>query len=273
VWTTDPDDLPMDVMVSGERVTVTAVDGSAGDVTGFKAADSFGRTETAGWGVADTGQEWSTAGGAASHYTTDGQVAEISVSALSSGRYSILAQPHTDADLRVDVRCPTAPTGDSTNGYLLARFTNTTNWYATTAGFSEDGHLYLALEKTSSGGFAFVENPTDTGIVFDTGTWYTLRFQVVGTALRAKIWERGTPEPASWFLEASDSDLAAGEALACRAFVEPGSTVALPAPVLFDNFYGSVVQSFTVTRSVNGVVKAHTAGAAVTIAEPVYVAL
>src|SRR5690606_20473660 len=32
-------------------------------------------------------------------------------------------------------------------------------------------------------------------------------------------------------------------------------------------------QTFTVTRSVNGVVKAHTAGSAVTIAEPVYIAL
>lgn len=278
VWTSDPDDLPFDVMVAGERVTVTAVDGSAGQAEGFLAADSFDRTETSTWGTADTGQTWATQGGDASHYTTDGSVASISVSAVSSGRYSVLQnQRHTDADVRADICCPTTPTGDATNAYLLARVnwngSAVSAWYAATASFAEDGRLYLALEKYAGGVFAYVASPVDTGITFDASTWYTLRLQAVGPVLRAKVWERGTPEPASWLVEATDTDITVGNALSCRAFVESASTAALPVQVLFDNFRATVTQTLTVERSVNGVVKAQTAGAPVSLADPVYVAL
>ena len=278
VWTSAPDDLPFDIMVAGERVTVTAVDGSAGDVMGFDAADTFDRTETSTWGTADTGQTWATQGGDATHYTTDGSVASISVNAVNTGRYSVLQnQRHTDADVRADIRCPTMPTGDSINAYLLARgnWTGSTvsAWYAASMSFAENGHLYLALEKYSGGVFAFVASSVDTGITFDTNTWYTLRFQAVGSVLRAKVWERGTTEPTSWILEATDTDITVGNALSCRAFVRPASTVTLPVQVLFDNFRATVTQTLTVERSVNKVTKAQTAGAPVSIADPVYVAL
>ena len=273
VWTTDPGDMPFDVMVAGERCTVTAVTGDFGGASGVHVADAFTRTESSWWGTADSGQEWSAAGGDPTDYTTDGSVAVIEVDTINSGRYATLAQVHTNVDIRVDIRGPTTPTGDATNGYLLARYTNTTNWYAATAGFAEDGKLYVALERVVGGSFAFVVSPTDTGITYDTGTWYTLRFQVIGNALSAKIWERDTDEPSTWAVTSTDSSLTSGTHVGCRAFVEPSSTVTLPVSVLFDNLYAAAIQTLTVTRSVNGVVKAQSAGAAVTIAEPVYIAL
>src|SRR5690606_35352793 len=119
VWTTDPDDMPFDVMVAGERCTVTAVTGDFGGEPGVHVADAFTRTESSWWGTADSGQEWSAAGGDPTDYTTDGSVAVIEVDTINSGRHATLAQTHTNVDIRVDIRCPTTPTGDATNGYLL----------------------------------------------------------------------------------------------------------------------------------------------------------
>lgn len=38
----------------------------------------------------------------------------------------------------------------------------------------------------------------------NTGTWYYCRLQAIGTAIRAKFWADGSPEPSSWMLEATD---------------------------------------------------------------------
>lgn len=39
---------------------------------------------------------------------------------------------------------------------------------------------------------------------------YWVKFQVIGTALKSKIWEADSVEPEDWILEATDSDIASG---------------------------------------------------------------
>src|SRR5690606_6633114 len=53
VWalsSTYPDDVPFDITVGGEVMTVSAIADSV--------VDAFGRTVAAGWGAADSGQAW-----------------------------------------------------------------------------------------------------------------------------------------------------------------------------------------------------------------------
>ncbi|MEU9792876.1 hypothetical protein AB0E27_20000 [Streptomyces sparsogenes] len=64
LWTTNPADMPFDVRVGGEVMTVTAITGVI--------TDRFDRTVTSGWGTADTGDTWATTGGSASDYSVVG---------------------------------------------------------------------------------------------------------------------------------------------------------------------------------------------------------
>jgi len=43
-------------------------------------------------------------------------------------------------------------------------------------------------------------------------TSYTIRFNIVGTTLSAKVWKTGTTEPTGWMITATDSSLSSGQA-------------------------------------------------------------
>ncbi|MFD7428402.1 hypothetical protein ACFV6Z_15340 [Streptomyces sp. NPDC059818] len=64
IWVSDPAQMPFDVRVGGEVVTVTDVTGSVGD--------RFDRSVTGGWGTALSGQAWTTTGGPSSDYSVQG---------------------------------------------------------------------------------------------------------------------------------------------------------------------------------------------------------
>lgn len=63
-WTTNAGDMPFDVRVGGEVMTVTGITGVV--------SDRFDRTVSSGWGTADTGDAWTTSGGSASDYSVVG---------------------------------------------------------------------------------------------------------------------------------------------------------------------------------------------------------
>lgn len=64
VWTQDLAELPVDIQAGGEVMTVT-------DIVGVR-GDRFDRSVTNGWGMATSGQTWTTTGGAASDYSVQG---------------------------------------------------------------------------------------------------------------------------------------------------------------------------------------------------------
>ncbi|MVO87936.1 hypothetical protein GPA10_25050 [Streptomyces sp. p1417] len=63
-WTTDPVEMPILIDVGGERISVTAI--------GSAVQDTYGRNVANGWGVADSGQTWTTSGGSSSDYSVEG---------------------------------------------------------------------------------------------------------------------------------------------------------------------------------------------------------
>ncbi|MFZ3494629.1 hypothetical protein ACODT5_15620 [Streptomyces sp. 5.8] len=64
LWTTDILDAPFDVLVGGEAMTVTMINGSR--------QDRYQRLVTSGWGTTDSGQTWTTSGGAAGDFSVQG---------------------------------------------------------------------------------------------------------------------------------------------------------------------------------------------------------
>lgn len=47
-----------------------------------------------------------------------------------------------------------------------------------------------------------------TGGFYQPSTWFWVRLQAIGTAIKAKIWRKGETEPGAWTIEATDSSIA-----------------------------------------------------------------
>jgi hypothetical protein len=69
------------------------------------------------------------------------------------------------------------------------------------------GDDLIGLHKYVAGVSTNIQTAAKT---INTGTWYYMRFRIVGTALKLKVWEKGASEPAAWDIEATDADLATG---------------------------------------------------------------
>ncbi|MFD8700942.1 hypothetical protein [Kitasatospora purpeofusca] len=104
------------------------------------------------------------------------------------------------------------------------------------------------------------------------GVYYRIRFQAQGAVLRAKAWLATDIETPEWQVTATESSISASGLLGVRSIAAATNTNVGPS-VSYDNLRVVNPQVFTVTRSVNSVVKAHPAGADVRLANPWIIAL
>ena len=250
LWTTSSADWPFDIRVGGEVIRVTAVSGAV--------SDTFTRTTSNGWGTADTGQSWTNTGGAASEYATNGTQATHSPTAVNSSRFSVVPSPSADVDVRVSVATAALATGDSQYAMVLGRYMDANNTYGARLDFRTDQTLRLVLQKRVGGAQSDLSTTTIPG-THAAGVFFTIRFQVKGARLRAKAWTTSEAEP-DWQSTVTDGSLSTAGSVGVRSVLGSGNTNALPLVFTYDNFQLTDPQTFTVTRSVNGVVKAHAAG-------------
>lgn len=247
-------DFPYDVEIEGERLTVTGI------VSG--AVDAFGRTTANGWGTADTGGAWTTSGGAASDYSTGSGVGKHSIGATASARGTLIGSGMVDCDAFVSASTVALATGSYVAPGIFARWLDASNFYRAEMRFNTDQTVTVAVLKTVAG----VETSLGTfvpPITHAAATLVRLRFQTIGTALRARAWSLTGQEPVDWHVTVIDSALTAAGAMGCRSILNTGNSNTSPVVVSFDDFLINSPQTITVTRSVNGVSKSHSAGAAV----------
>jgi hypothetical protein len=266
VWidsATYPGDMPFDIRVGGEVMTVSAVAQAA--------VDAFGRTVANGWGSADSGQAWAVSGGVASDFAVTGGTGRQIHSTAGLFRTALAAAPAANVDLRADVSLGVVPTGAAAYAFLMARYTDSTHAYLARLHIAAGGAMTLSLRKrdgteTQLATFA-------TGLTYTAGAWYTMRLSVQGNSLAAKVWLRTRGEPPNWQVTATDSALTAAGSIGVRTLLDSGITNPLPVTFQVDNLLWNNPQVFTVARSINGVIKAHTAGAAVELARPNFIPL
>jgi len=111
------------------------------------------------------------------------------------------------------------------------------------------------------------------GLTHTTTRDFGLRFKTAGPWMFVKIWDRNGTEPPQWTLAAYDTQVTAAGVFGIRARLNTGNTNTLPVVLQFDGDGTVNPQKFTVTRSVNSVVKSHSAGAAVGLFAPNYLGL
>jgi hypothetical protein len=256
-------DFPFDVRAGGEVMTVNAVTPTV--------LDRFTRTVTGGWGATETGQAWTATGGTAANFEVGGGVAQHTISTKNVYRVTslnTLALP--DADLMVSVRLPSTPTGDGIYTYYLARANVAADtFYFARLYFQTNGWVELTLRKRTPTETALATSPVQ--LAFVAGKSYRLRFQVLGSTLRAKAWALPDIEPADWHVTATDTSITAAGAVGLRTYASTSNTNTSPLVVFDDLKVGP--QRFGVTRSVNGVVKAQSAATEVRMANPMRIPL
>jgi hypothetical protein len=261
---TTNDDLPFDIRMGGEVMRAGAITPAV--------LDTFTRTVANGWGTADTGQTWTTSGGSAADYSTQGTDGVHSLGAINSNRFTLVPSPTADVDLQMDVATSALATGGPQYTHLIARATDVNNHYNARIAFNADQSLTLVLEKRVGGAQTDLATVPIPG-THAAGVFFTLRFQVQGATLRAKAWPRGQVEPPIWQATATDTSQTAAGSIGVRSILDGANTNTLPVTFTYSVFQLLNPQTFTVARSINGVIKAHSAGEDVRLAYPTILAL
>jgi len=198
------------------------------------AEDAYSRSQSGGWGRADTGGSWAVLSGPATDLSVDGTKGTITTSGGSQQRVAHLPSTSArDIDARVEMTFPAKPQSGGSFGYLVVRRQSDGGYYRVGLYLDSAGKVWLRGQNhTGNNLFSDVA----TGVAYEPGKAIVLRVQAEGaspTALRAKAWKTGTSEPSGWQVAASDAS--AGPQTAGSLGVRTVNTSPTPTTVSFDD--------------------------------------
>lgn len=264
LWTTDSANFPVDVRVGGEVMRVTNITPAVND--------TFTRVTANGWGSADTGQAW-TASGSAADFATSGTVGTHSLTNVNSSRYTTVVSPFADVDIRADFATSVLAAGGSHYVGLVGRWLDINNTYFARLTFTTAAAVQIVLQSRVGGAQSDLTTVTLSELTHVAAAFYTLRFQITGTTLQAKAWLQGDPETPVWHASVTDTSLNLAGSIGVRSILDAANSNVLPVTASSDNFQLTNPQTFTVSRSQNGIVKAQSAGADLRLANPTIISL
>lgn len=262
LWTTDDAEMPFDVRLGGEIVRVTAVDPWL--------LDTFNRTASSGWGTADTGQAWSVSG-TASEYAVSGGVATVTLATVNTTRRTFVDTTYTDFDYYLDIAASALATGDSLCGGPTGRYIDSSNMYMARVEFTTSNTVRVTIRKLVGG----TETQLGTYTLANTyvaGDYYSVRFKASGSTFRVKVWPSTEVETPEWQISVDDTSITYASFFGTRSFAGILNTNVNPV-IRYKNLRIVNPQTFTVTRSINGVTKAQTAGTDIRLAYPTIMSL
>ena len=235
-----------------------------------KVFDEFGRTLTDSWGSADSMQTWQTSGGTSADYDVLSGYGAHTLATTNVSRRSFIDQTYADVDARVDIAVSATATGGFLSGSLTARHTDSDNMYMARVAFETTGAITLTVRERVAGAETQLGTFTHHR-TYSAGTFFRVRFQVIGSALKAKVWRVGDPEP-RWQIEVTDTSHAATSYIGLRSISSSANTNVNPQ-VRYQNLRLENPQAYTVVRSENDVVKTHDSGDSVSLTYPMILAL
>ncbi len=264
VWTTDTAETPWDIEVGGEVMTVTTCSS--------RASDSFTRTVSNSWGTATSGQVWTEVNGNASDRAVNGTQGSVTLAATATDvRFQLLVPTMTDTTVRCWMAVGQVSTGNHILPGIILRYQNTGSFYRVRLHFRTDSAVYLVVTNAATE----IGAEVDTGLTYVANQGFWLTANITGNRIRARTWADGTLEPPSdvWHIDRTiTSNIVSSGYVGVSASEFAGTTNVNPV-LYFESFDILDPQTFTVTRSVNGVVKAHSLGDDVRLANPSIIAL
>ncbi|RLV66359.1 Phage-tail_3 domain containing protein [Streptomyces sp. CBMAI 2042] len=263
LWSTNGADLPWDIRVGGEVMTVTAASPAA--------VDTFTRTASNTWGTADSGQVWTEQAGLLSDRSVTGTAGVITLaSAPDTIRRQLLVDGVRDCEVLVSISPGQVSLGQPLAPGIVLRHASANAFYRVRLLFRTDSTVRLSITNVAT---EIVQ--LTTGLTYTAGAVFWLRARVDGHRLRGRVWADGTPEPDPdvWQIDRTitSATVSSGSVGVSSSAIVGNSNV--NPTVAFGDFALIEPQALTVTRSVNGVSKPHSAGADVRLANPPIVAL
>lgn len=174
------------------------------------AADTFTRATL---GSADIGGSW-TSGSGAGAYGVNGSALYTSHTGTTQTRRAALGSaPCRHAELLCQIWTDKLASGANQEQVVILRQLSTgdDNFYGANAVFTTSAGVNLAVVKRVSGTQTDISGPIAvSGLTHaaDRKFWVRLRATDNGslTTLKAKMWQDGTSEPASWTIETTDTE-------------------------------------------------------------------
>ncbi len=204
--------------------------------------DTFSRVAANTWSPAESGQAYSLTGTAADFDIT-GALGNMALTAVNSERVATLATVSmTDVDMTARLSIDKLAVTQPINVYLRARVTGTT-FYQLRVAFNPANQIQLQWERVVAGVTTALGTLTtqldDTAggapLPFVAAGSYYIRAQVIGSRLRAKVWESGFPN-AGWTVDLFDATITAPGGVALRGLLTTGNTTVLPVLVSWGEF-------------------------------------
>jgi hypothetical protein len=253
-----PTHFPFDWRLGGEVVRCTALAPFA--------YDSFTRSVGAGsWGTSDGGQAWTLVSGTASERSVDGTRGLVALpSTPATFRLQTLPGSVADCEIRARLSVDQVATGDSLLPGVLMRYTSATDFYRARLHFGLAGALSVSVTRGSTQIGSAVTLPH----TYTANAEFEIRARLTGHRILARVWRTGAREPQIWHCDetVSSSTIDTGQ-IGTTASAFSGNTNVSPV-CRFDAFDVITPQRATVTRSLNTVSKAHTAGTPIELARP-----
>jgi hypothetical protein len=200
----------------------------------------------------------------------------MSCGSINVSRQATIPWGSPDFDIKAMMATPVLATGGSHFLHLVGRQTDSSNYYMTRLAFNTDQTLTVTIRKRVANTETAIGtvSPNVTGnFTHAANRFFYMRFNVTGSTLSVKLWQVGQAEPDGWALQVTDTSLTAAGSIGLRSILSSVNTNTLPVVFAYDDFQQISPQSFSVTRSVNGVVKSQTAGSPVALDPTPIVAL
>lgn len=198
---------------------------------------------------------------------------KASCGSVNVSRWTLTPWASPDTDIVAAMATDVLATGGSHFLHLAARHVDVNNSYLARLAFNTDATVTLTVRKRVGGTETLLATADDTSaLTHAANRFFWLRFQAIGPTLRVKAWQDGTPEP-TWMATVVDTSFTQAGQVGTRTILSGTNTNTLPVTASFDEFQQISPQTFTVTRSVNGVVKAHGPGEDARLAHPIFLSL
>src|SRR5574338_124257 len=193
----------------------------------LKLSDTFTRTTSNGVGTADSGGDWTTVGGAASDYSTNGSSCQVAQSTTATLRGITIDVGDTEHDIRVHCSIPVgSAAGAGISQWICGRYVDSSNYYTAQLILTTSGNMTLSLWKRVSGTLSSIgsSGTVTVGTGHVSGDDWTVRLKIDSTSVRAYAWKSSGSEPTDWQVTATDSSLTSGTAVAFMSRRETGNT-------------------------------------------------
>ena len=179
-----------------------------GSPGGLYAADTFSRAVTNGWGTAELGGTWTLSGGA-TNFSVAGGAGRLSMVPGSTTSATLNAVQQGSIEIATMLSFDKAQTGGGTYISVIGRRVSASVAYQLKIRVQPNGIVTPQIVRVVNGAETIIQSgPTVLGVSWTQGKKVRVRLRVSGTAptaLAARIWEDGDPEPTAWNVVANDS--------------------------------------------------------------------